>query len=121
MSRFVDEIDRLFEELVHEAWRGSHPARRQQPPPPSDVEFQLPVAGAGRSDITFTTEGGQLTVTVRQRATGDREPSGSPEDRETQSEQTYTFPAGTEPAAVEARFEGDSVRVRVSLRRTGRA
>jgi HSP20 family molecular chaperone IbpA len=58
-------------------------------------------------------------VTVRQRAVG----SGTGSDRESLHEaeehlqQTFTLPAGTEPAAIETRFEDGMLRIRVSLRK----
>jgi HSP20 family molecular chaperone IbpA len=119
MAGFIDEIDRLFEVLVREAWRRP-PGRlgAPSPTPVQTVEVQLPVRRTAHSDISFTTEGQRLTVTVRQRAgvtaEGPESVAGATEEH---SQQTFTLPPDTEPVGVEARFEDDTLRIRITLRK----
>jgi HSP20 family molecular chaperone IbpA len=114
MARFVDEIDRLFEELVHDPWRQPvRPVRTFRPSPLGATwEFAVPIRGAGRDDVAISAEGPRLTVTIRHRTTG----SGA-RDAEEQFQQSFTLPEDAELATLEARFEDHVLRIRVTLRR----
>ena len=115
MSRFTEEIDRLFEQLVHEVWRGTS-LSPQRLPAESVLEFEVPTEGPGLEDVAFTTEGQQMIVTVRshrsQALTG-AQAAGTA----AHFQQVVTLPVGTEVAGIEARFVRDTLRIRVTLRR----
>jgi HSP20 family molecular chaperone IbpA len=120
VSRFADSIDRLFEELIYEAWGG---ARRRRPAQPADavLDLQLPFAGADCGDLSFVVEGHTLIVSGRQRI---REPEGGTAVRRTTTrefEHRIALPLGTEPAAIEARFDADALRLRIQLRTSSRS
>ena len=65
MTPFIDAIDRLFEELVHDAWRV--PGTAQQPrkrESGTTLEMQFPITGASCGDVAVATEGQRLTIRV---------------------------------------------------------
>jgi HSP20 family molecular chaperone IbpA len=117
----IDEVNRLFDELVHEPWRQPFaPAPRQVAVAPvSDWAVEIPLQGVERGDISVTTEGRRLTVTVSRRSA--RRARGRGSGRSVQAEeffrQSFVLPEGTVMRAVEAAFEDDLLRIRVGLRR----
>jgi HSP20 family molecular chaperone IbpA len=120
MTALIDEINRLFDELVHDPWR--RPQRPTSGPPSSQLgstwEFAIPIHGVGRDDIAFSIENRQLTVTIHQRATAHVTGSGAAVTRaaEERFHQSFMLPEHTELASLEARFEGDVLRIRATLR-----
>jgi len=120
-SNFIDEVNRLFDELVHEPWRRSLPASARQAPlaPASDWAVEIPLQDFDRGDVSVTTEGRRLTVTVLRKVA--RRATGSGEGRSTHAEdffrQSFLLPEGAVMRAVEATFEDGMLRIRVGLRR----
>lgn len=124
MTPFVDAIDRLFQELVHEAWRAPQPSQPQprQLLPGSILELRLPISSASCGDVAFAVEGQRLTVTVRQRATESIEGTDAAmvRDSERHFQQSITLPGDTEPATIEVCFDVDALRLRIALRSRSR-
>lgn len=116
MTRFIDAIDRLFEELVHDVWRTPHSGYQPRPEPDATLELQLPITSARCGDVAFVTEGQRLTITVRQTATDSLEASDSAREAQGHLRQSIILPAGTEAGAIEVRFDADALRVRIHLR-----
>jgi HSP20 family molecular chaperone IbpA len=121
MTPFIDAIDRLFEELVHDAWR--LPGTAQQPrkrESATTLEMQFPITGASCGDVGVATEGQRLTIRVCRTAdrVGGREKT-TVRQAEEQFEQSLILPAGTEPAGIELRFDPDALRIRITLRSRG--
>jgi HSP20 family molecular chaperone IbpA len=120
MTALIDEINRLFDELVHDPWR--RPQRPLSRVPSSQLgstwEFTIPIHGVGRDDIAFSIENRQLTVTVHQHATERVTGSGGAVTRaaEERFHQSFMLPEHAELATLEARFDGDVLRIRVTLR-----
>jgi HSP20 family molecular chaperone IbpA len=120
-SNLIDEVNRLFDELVHDPWRRPLVPSPRQPAraPVSDWAVEIPLQGVVRGDVSVTTEGGRLTVTVLRR-TGRRgkERGGSASMRaEEHFRQSFVLPEGTVMRTVEASFEDGLLRIRVGLRR----
>jgi len=116
MTRFIDAIDRPFEELVHDEWRAPHPGHQPRPETDTTLELQLPIAGARCGDVAFATEGQRSTITVRHTATDSVKGSASAREEEGHLQQSITLPVGMEPGAIEVRFDVDALRFRIHLR-----
>ena len=116
---FIDEINRLFDELVVEPWK---PQRRQlagHRPGPEETEFEVsvPVDEASAQEVSVVAEGGQLVVTVRRNharreVVGEAEVSSGVEEHFRRS---FALPAGTVLRSVQTRFEKQSLRVRICI------
>jgi HSP20 family molecular chaperone IbpA len=120
VTAFIDEINRLFDELVHDPWRRPQrrPSRLPASPLGSTWEFTVPIRGARLDDIAYNIDDRQLTVTINQHAREHATGSGATVTRATEERfhQSWTLPEHTELAGLEARFEGDVLRIRVTLR-----
>jgi hypothetical protein len=113
---FLDDIDRLFDELVFSPWK--RPVREQPAPErqPAVWETRLP---AGRGDLSVAVSGRVVTVSVTRRDTM-HELTGSQEisaGRQEVDQRSFTLPEGSSVESVEATFEGGVLRVRVHLGR----
>jgi HSP20 family molecular chaperone IbpA len=117
----IDEVNRLFDELVHDPWRRSLvPSPRQVPRAPvSDWAVEIPLRGVERGDVSVTTEGGRLTVTVLRRTGRQGKGRGGrpPVRAEEHFRQSFALPEGTVMRTVEASFEDGLLRIRVGLQR----
>lgn len=109
MSRpkFIEEIDRLFEQLVRDPW-----ARPHRPPPSrageTELALALPVRTSERQDVSVAIEGHRLVVRTRHGA-GDPASSGA-------TERIVALPADADVIGLEAQFENGTLHVRVRLR-----
>ena len=120
MKPFIDEINRLFQELVHESWDAPRSWHRSRQLLCGDtLELELPIPGAKFGHIAVATEGGRLTITVGHLGAGVTE-LGNVRAAEGPFQQSVELPAGTEPAAIEVRADLDALRIRISLRRSSR-
>jgi HSP20 family molecular chaperone IbpA len=113
---FLDDIDRLFDELVFSPWK--RPVRERPVPEPHRAvwEARLP---AGRGDLSVAVCGRVVTVSVMRRGTM-HEIADSQEitaGRQEVDRQSFTLPEGSSVESVEAAFEGGVLRVRVHLGR----
>jgi len=111
LPRTIDEINRLFDELVHAPWsrRLQIPSRGRAARAGTGWELEIPVRGARRDDIVFSIEGREVTVAVRRRKA---RPGRGEEELLRRS---FVIPEGAELSAVEARFEGELLRIRIAL------
>lgn len=119
VPKFIEEIDRLFDEMVRDPWSRTRalPAQVRQPDA-THLEVQIPLAGGQPSDVAFAVEGQRLTVTLqrRQSARTSGVEGEFTADRSERIERTFSLPDDTDLGSVEARFEGDTLRVRIELR-----
>ena len=121
---FLDEIDRLFDQLVHDPWR--RPARRigVRPPAPGgraasvkDWEITLPLPPGEPGDFLIALEGEHLRVSVSRRLTAAGTHGGADVQvhQEQRTQHSYRIPEGAAVQGIEASFEADALRVHVKL------
>ncbi|MBX3026129.1 Hsp20/alpha crystallin family protein [bacterium] len=109
MSRpkFIDEIDRLFEQLVRDPW-----ARPHHPPRPRAGETELalavPVRAGERQDVSVAIEEHRLVVRARHGVGGQASSSAA--------ERIVALPEDADVVGLEAQFEDGTLHVRVRLR-----
>lgn len=119
-TKFIDEINRLFEELVHSPWQPlGLPPGESASTLPGHWQVDFPIRQADRGDVRITTEGRQLTVGVRRcRA---RRSTGASADVTTVAEdefqQSFLVPEGQEISSLHVRFENERLRIRVELKK----
>ena len=112
---FTDEINRLFDELVHDPWSRARampaggPAQRE-----TQLDFEMPIAGGQLGDISISLQGRMLMVRARRRsaASGGDEPFGG----ERHLERSFVLPEAAEVSAIEARIKDEILHIRVWLR-----
>jgi len=111
--KLIDEINRLFDELVHLPWsRVRSPSRPSTGPRPAALVVEIPLKEAQLGSVSMASEGRRVTVVVATRSAGAAEGErGSEEHR-----QTFEVPEGTRPAGFEAHWDGNTLRVRIELR-----
>ena len=112
----IDEINRLFDELVRDPWSHPRPPRVEEPAAgETHVDVELPFAGGQLGDVSVSLQGGQLIVRARRRSSvaGDADtlPGAGRE-----LERSFVLPEGAVVSAIEARVSDDVLRVRVCLR-----
>jgi HSP20 family molecular chaperone IbpA len=122
--RFIDEINRLFDELVHDPWRERMPARPEFHRLAHGIgwEVEIPLQGVEHNDVSVTTDREQLTVRVRRHSEtttteGGREVIASAQE---QFRQDFVIPPGMELGGIESHFEKGLLRIRIALRRRPR-
>jgi HSP20 family molecular chaperone IbpA len=120
VPKFIEEIDRLFEEMVRDPWSRTQPApARPRRADETHLEVHIPLFGGEPGDVAFAVEGQRLTVTLRRRQS--RRTAGTEgemtADRSEQIERTFVLPEDSDVGSLEARFEGNTLRVRIELRR----
>jgi HSP20 family molecular chaperone IbpA len=109
--KLIDQIDHLFEQLIREPWsRPLAPGERMRGE--HVLELTLPIGGCERGHMSVTVEGRQLNVALRRRCAPDE--SGAAQHEE--QRQSFLLPEDADVSTLEARFEGDTLRVRVGLR-----
>jgi HSP20 family molecular chaperone IbpA len=114
VPKLIDDINRLFEQMVRDPWSRAQkssvaaPARGE-----THVDVDMPVAGGQLGDVAVSLEGRRLVVRARRRSAR----GGGAEGAATQEvvEREFTLPAAVEVSAIEARLEGEMLRVRVRL------
>lgn len=112
--RLLDEIDRLFDEMVRIPW--TRPLSRPVPRPPDKtfLEIEMPLSGEQRGDVGVAIEGSRLIVTVRRR-TASRSETGA-RDQQEQIQRAFALPEDSDVSVIETYFEHDVLKVRVGLR-----
>jgi HSP20 family molecular chaperone IbpA len=112
--RWLDEIDRLFDEMVRDPWRPLHqPTVTRAGREDTHVDVELPIEGGGRGDVSVSVEGQRLTVTALRGATTAR--GAVSRGQKQRIERSFVLPENTEVSKVEARFEGDVLKIRIGL------
>lgn len=118
---FIDEINRLFDELVVEPWK---PQRRQLAGPhaaggESELVVSVPADEAVAQEVAVTAEGGQVVVTVRRNRERRQVMGGTAiaSGAEEHFRRSFPMPPGTWLQAVETRFEDGTLEIRIRLAR----
>lgn len=116
----VDEIDRLFDELVRRPWTPMPPV---SPITVRTVDdgwvIEVPVDGLQAADIEVQLQGRQLTVTGARRTEREERREGRTTARTLQSMSLFramTLPMDTSPEDIEARVEGTTLFIHVRKR-----
>jgi HSP20 family molecular chaperone IbpA len=118
----LDEIDRLFDELVHRPWGES--ARQVTPLDVRQVEdgwvVTLPVEGLSAKDLHVHVERNWVTVSGQSRRTQERRQGTTGWSR---TEQTYSLsrtialPAGADPDHIDAAIENSTLTIHIRRRK----
>jgi HSP20 family molecular chaperone IbpA len=112
LMTLIDEINRLFDELVRSPWSRPRPARTGPLARETRVDLEVPFVGGPHGDVSIALEGRRLTVRARSSrasATGESAAAG-------EFERSFVLPEGATVEAIEARVEDNVLRVRVHLR-----
>lgn len=107
-AKLIDEINRLFEQLVRDPWAGVPQLAGRQRPGERVYEVTLPVGVEPRGDVSVAIEGGRLVVRALRPGTAGVAPA-------TVAEHVFTLPDDADVTGLEARFEDGTLRVRVHL------
>jgi HSP20 family protein len=114
----VDEINRLFDELIRRPW-GAVP-RQLSPASLHEVDdgwvVEIPVEGMRAEDLKVEIQGRRLTILGHRRSEQERRhgTSGwSRSQREHTLRQTVTLPAEADPEDLEVRIEGTHLIVHI--------
>jgi HSP20 family molecular chaperone IbpA len=107
-SKLIDEINRLFEQLVRDPWAGVPQRPGRARPGERLYEVTLPIALGQRGDVAVAIENGRLVV--RAQRPGERGVAPA-----TVAEHVFTLPEDADVTGLEARFEDGTLRVRVHL------
>ncbi len=98
--KLIDEIDQLFARLVRDPWsRPAVPPAVARAEDETYLDVDIPGVGGPLGDVSVSLAGQQLVVRARD------------------IERSFLLPVAADVAAIEARVEGDTLRVRVCLRR----
>lgn len=122
MTRFIDDINRLFDEVLRTPWSPQRPRLRHPGPagPGSVWEVEIPAGHIEPEDVAVTLHANRISVTLGGRSlstvgTGARQVTT---DRYEERRQTYALPVGSQVEGFEVQFEEQKVRVRVRLRQS---
>ena len=120
----VEEIDRLFDELVRRPWG---PLRPAAPMAVKAVEdgwvIEVPVEGLQATDIEVELHGRRLTITGARRTEQEERRGGRTTARTRHAVslfRTFTLPMDVGPEDIEARGEGAPLWLQVPKRAPGR-
>ncbi|MFN8628368.1 MAG: Hsp20 family protein [Candidatus Binatia bacterium] len=118
----LDEIDRLFDELVRRPWGKA--ARQVTPLDVRQVEdgwvVALPVEGLAAKDLQVHVEGRWLTVSGHGRREQERQHgvSGwSRAEHEYSLSRTIALPAGADPNRIDATIENSTLTIHIRRRK----
>lgn len=119
MSRFSDDVNRVFDELLRTPWgRPTRPERRQDPGGTGLIwEVQMPVPGADPEELDIAISRGSLTVTLgasTQHVAATAGARVTTEHYEGRRE-TFALPAGYRAEGIEARIVDHQLKLRVHL------
>lgn len=116
----LDEIDRLFDELIRRPW-GSN--RELVPAEVREIEdgwlVKLPVEGLTAADVQVHVRGNQLTISGQRRQARERRGKAG----WTQTQQQITFhriielPAGADPDNIDAKVEDSTLSIHIHRRK----
>lgn len=125
MSRFIEDVNRMFDEILRVPWkRPPMEVRHPGPAGPDTVwEVDIPLSGGEPEQFGVVVDGTDVTVTVGARVTTqDHGRHGlATTDRYEQRRQSFRLPQGAKASAVEARVEGHSLHLRIRLHTRGAA
>jgi len=114
LPSILDEIDRLFDELIHRPWGGA--ARQLAPAEIREVDdgwiVELPVEGMRATDLKIEVHGRRLTVSGHSEQERRQGPSGWSK-QERSLHRTITLPAATTAQDIEATIAGSTLAIHV--------
>jgi HSP20 family protein len=116
----LDEIDRLFDELVRRPWGMS--ARQVVPAEVHEVKdgwmVKLPVEGLTAADLQLHVQGDRLTISGHRRRARERrgETSGTQTQQEIAIHRTIPLPAGADPESIDAKIEDSTLTIHIRRR-----
>lgn len=116
----LDELDRLFDELIRRPW-GS--PRELKPSEVQQVEdgwiIKLPVEGWSADDLQLHAQGNWLTITGHRRRSRERkhgEGGWSQTQQEYTLRQTIALPPGGDPEHIDAKIEDSTLSIHIRRR-----
>lgn len=114
----IDEIDRLFDELVRRPW-GSV-ARQVVATEVHEVEdgwvVKLPVEGLTADDLQMHVEGHRLTITGHRRQARERRGKAGWTQHEIAVHRTLALPAEADPENIDAEIEDSTLTLHIHRR-----
>jgi HSP20 family protein len=116
----LDEIDRLFDELVRRPWGTA--ARQVVPAEVHEVNdgwtVKLPVEGLTAADLQVHMQGDHLSVTGHRRRARQRrgETGWTQTQQEIAIHRTIALPAGADPESIDAKIEGSTLTIHIRRR-----
>jgi HSP20 family molecular chaperone IbpA len=115
-ARLLREVNRLFDELIHDPWRRMFPAAGAARGGCGDAALvlEIPLQGNQLASIALSAEGRRMTVVLATAGSGSGE---SPGQDAQEYRQAFDLPEGAMPKGFEARLEGGVLRLRVELQR----
>lgn len=120
VSRFLDDVNRLFDEVLRTPWSPQRPRLRHPGPagPGSVWEVEIPLGHIEPEDVSVTLQGTRISVTLggRSLSTASATSDYVSTDRYEERRQSYALPSGAHVDGFEVQFEEQRVRVRVRLR-----
>jgi HSP20 family molecular chaperone IbpA len=116
--RWLEEIDRLFDEMVRTPW--TRPPGQPGPKVTGEgthLDVELPLGSSRRGDVSVAIQGNRLVVTVSRAAKATQQGAAGTASSQQQEkiERTFVLPENADIEKVEARFEGDVLRIRIEL------
>jgi HSP20 family molecular chaperone IbpA len=118
----VDEIDRLFDELIRRPWGGA--SRQLVPATVREVEdgwiVEVPVEGLSANDLNVEVHHQQITVSGHRRSKREHrrgETGWTSAQQETSLYRTIPLPTDADPDTVEAKIEGSTLALHIRRRR----
>jgi HSP20 family protein len=120
LPSLIDEIDRLFDELVCRPWGGA--ARQLAAAEIRSVDdgwlVVLPVPGLEADDLEVEMSGRQLSVHGERRI--QQEEGLTRTQKQLSLQRTFTLPAEADPAGIEASVEGSTLTIHIRKRQPWR-
>jgi HSP20 family molecular chaperone IbpA len=113
----VDEIDRLFEEMIRRPWGSGE--RQVVPVEMREVEdgwmVRLPVEGLTPDDLQVHVQGNQLTISGRRRQAQERhgKTGWTHAQREITFRRAIRLPAGADPEDIDAEIENATLSIHI--------
>jgi HSP20 family protein len=115
----LDEIDRLFDELVRRPWGSA--ARRVMPAQFHEVKdgwvVDVPVEGLRAADLKIEVHGRQLTVSGQRRNEQRQQQRGRWTQTQVAWYRTVPLPAEANPDDVQATVEGSMLSIHIGRRK----
>jgi len=116
LPKLVDQIDHLFEQLIRQPWSRPLAPGSRVAVDEHVLELAIPIGECERGHMSVTVEGRQLNVALRRRSAQNDPDAVQPQEQR----QSFLLPEDADVSTLEARFEGETLRVRVGLRRRRR-
>ncbi len=116
----LDEIDRLFDELIRRPW-GSN--RQLVPAEVREVEdgwlVQLPIPGLSAADLQVHVQGNRLTISGQRRQARERHSKGTwtQTSEQVTFDRTIALPPGADPETIDAKVEGSTLSIHIHRRK----